>query len=177
MPALQRADLELLRPTARMREPDVEEVLKEINGCDRRRSAQLRRRLRRPEGRRLHRVRLLDLLRRLPERRRTERDEREPQRRLRPRLGLRLAARPPHPLQPRLGASRRHAVERAQEAGLVGRGRSASGPGYDVPDFTQDKRARLSAGDRTRGGDEALAGDAPFIMHPDGWAGSGCQRA
>ena len=48
--------------------------------------------------------------------------------------------------------------------------------GLDVPDFTKGKRPDHPADD-SKGGDEALAGDAPFIMHPDGvgwlWVPSG----
>jgi formate dehydrogenase major subunit len=48
--------------------------------------------------------------------------------------------------------------------------------GDDIPDFTRGKRPDF-AGDESRGGDEALPGDAPFIMHPDGvgwlWVPSG----
>jgi formate dehydrogenase major subunit len=48
--------------------------------------------------------------------------------------------------------------------------------GDDVPDFTKTKRPD-SPGDEEKGGDEALRGDAPFIMHPDGvgwlWVPSG----
>ena len=39
--------------------------------------------------------------------------------------------------------------------------------GDDVADFTKAKRPD-SKGDPGKGGDEALPGDAPFIMHPDG---------
>jgi formate dehydrogenase major subunit len=39
--------------------------------------------------------------------------------------------------------------------------------GDDVADFTKKKRPDAK-GDPGKGGDEALAGDAPFIMHPDG---------
>jgi formate dehydrogenase major subunit len=39
--------------------------------------------------------------------------------------------------------------------------------GDDVADFTKKKRPDAKA-DPAKGGDEALAGDAPFIMHPDG---------
>jgi formate dehydrogenase major subunit len=39
--------------------------------------------------------------------------------------------------------------------------------GDDVPDFTRAKRPDTK-GDPGKGGDEALPGDAPFIMHPDG---------
>ncbi|HEY8132768.1 MAG TPA: molybdopterin dinucleotide binding domain-containing protein, partial [Thermoanaerobaculia bacterium] len=48
--------------------------------------------------------------------------------------------------------------------------------GDDVPDFTKKKRPDF-AGDPEKGGDEALRGDAPFIMHTDGvgwiWVASG----
>jgi len=39
--------------------------------------------------------------------------------------------------------------------------------GDDVADFTKGKRPDAK-GDPAKGGDEALPGDAPFIMHPDG---------
>ncbi len=48
--------------------------------------------------------------------------------------------------------------------------------GDDVPDFTKTKRPDHRP-EADRGGDEALPGDAPFIMHPDGagwlWVPSG----
>src|SRR5437867_5187708 len=48
--------------------------------------------------------------------------------------------------------------------------------GDDVPDFTKKKRPDFK-GDPEKGGDEALRGDAPFIMHTDGvgwiWVASG----
>lgn len=48
--------------------------------------------------------------------------------------------------------------------------------GDDVPDFTRGK-APDYPGDEEKGGDEALPGTAPFIMHPDGagwiWVASG----
>jgi len=48
--------------------------------------------------------------------------------------------------------------------------------GNDVPDFTKEKRPDFP-GDVEKGGDEALPGDAPFIMHPEGvgrlWVPSG----
>ena len=48
--------------------------------------------------------------------------------------------------------------------------------GDDVPDFTKTKRPDYP-GDEEKGGDEALPGDAPFIMHSDGagwiWVPSG----
>src|SRR5438093_931059 len=74
------------------------------------------------QGRRIHRLRLLDLLRRL---RRRSQPGRPPQARRRAGLGgcpvgLGLASEPAHPLQPRLRRPGRQAVERAQGAGLVG---------------------------------------------------------
>ena len=48
--------------------------------------------------------------------------------------------------------------------------------GNDVPDFTKSKRPDFP-GEKDKGGDEALPGDAPFIMHPEGvgrlWVPSG----
>ena len=48
--------------------------------------------------------------------------------------------------------------------------------GDDVPDFTRGKRPDYR-GDESKSGDEALPGDAPFILHPDGlgwlWVPSG----
>ena len=89
----------------------------------RRRHRQGRRQLPRAQGRRLHRLRLLDLLRRL-------RGRGEPGRAphaalgagpVRRRVGLDVAREPPRALQPRLGGPGRQAVERAEEARVVGR--------------------------------------------------------
>lgn len=48
--------------------------------------------------------------------------------------------------------------------------------GYDVPDFTKKKRPDYQPPENAQG-DDALAGDKPFIMHPDGfgwiWVASG----
>src|SRR6185369_240968 len=48
--------------------------------------------------------------------------------------------------------------------------------GDDVPDFTKKKRPDYAGGE-DKDGDDALPGDAPFIMHPDGmgwiWVPSG----
>ncbi len=78
------------------------------------------RRLPRAQGRRLDRLRLLDLRRLL----RLGRGEQMPPPRaarpVRARLGIRVAERPAHHLQPRQRAARRPALERAQEARLVG---------------------------------------------------------
>jgi formate dehydrogenase major subunit len=48
--------------------------------------------------------------------------------------------------------------------------------GHDTPDFTKDKAPDYKPGKNAEG-DDALAGDQPFIMHPDGvgwiWVASG----
>ena len=54
------------------------------------------------------------------------------------RVGLRLAAQPPRPVQPRLGRPRGPAVVGAEEAHLVGR-ESRRWVGHDEPDFEPDK--------------------------------------
>jgi len=55
-------------------------------------------------------------------------------------------------------------------------GKKGEWVGNDVADFTKGK-APDYPGDADKGGDEALRGDAPFIMHPDGvgwiWVPSG----
>jgi hypothetical protein len=124
------------------------------------------------ELRRLDRLRLLDLLRRLRPGRREPGRRREPQRPLRPRLGLRLARRPAHPLQPRERRPRRHALERAQEAGLVGRGRRAKWTGHDVPDFTpQAARYRRRRRRRRRAPPPATRRSSCTTT---GWGGCSC---
>jgi formate dehydrogenase major subunit len=49
--------------------------------------------------------------------------------------------------------------------------------GHDVADFTRGKAPDYRPDGDDKGGDEALAGDAPFLMHPDGvgwlWVPSG----
>src|SRR5204863_57553 len=54
-------------------------------------------------------------------------------------------------------------------AEIDGDGRAARrrAAGDDVPDFTKSKSPK-ARGSKSKGGDEALPGDAPFIMHPDG---------
>src|SRR5438270_3511341 len=66
-----------------------------------------------------HDLRLLDLLRRLWKRR-EQSEQARAARTIRTWMGLRLAARSTDSLQPLLGASRRRAVERAEETRLVG---------------------------------------------------------
>ena len=83
------------------------------------------------------------------------------------RLGLRLAAQPPHPVQPRLGGPRGPAVVGAQEAGLVGHASSAGGSAStsrtSTPSKPPDYRPPPGAT-----GMAAIAGNQPFIMKPDG---------
>ena len=92
------------------------------------------------EERRVHRVRLLDLLRRV--RRRGQPVDAPPSRPgagpRRRRVGLGVADEPPGPLQPGLRRPRGQAVERAQEADLVGRQR-----------LDRRRRARLPGRHRT----------------------------
>ena len=68
-------------------------------------------------------MRLLDLLRRVSPAGRESRSCAGRRRSVRPRMGLRVAGRSPHPLQPRVRAARRTAVERGEEARVVGRAR------------------------------------------------------
>jgi formate dehydrogenase major subunit len=82
------------------------------------------------------------------------------------RLGILVAVRSPHPLQPRVGAARRAPWSERQEARVVGSGQR-EWTGLDTPDFAQDEGARLRARLQEHGC-EGLRGDAPFIMHPDG---------
>ena len=90
-----------------------------------RRSQQAPRRVRRAQGRRLHHVRLVDLLRGLSRPGQVParaagggpgRSARRPAH-----VGLGVAGQPPHHVQPRLGRSQGSALERAEEVGVVGR--------------------------------------------------------
>ena len=82
-------------------------------------------------------------------------------------LGIRLARRPSHPLQPRLRAARRRAMERSERSSCGGTRKNASGPAW-TSRLHEDQAAGLQA-DRQQGqADEALDGDKPFILHPDG---------
>ena len=115
-------------------EPDLEKVLQEINGYrlneidPRTGQAAPGERLLRAEGRRLDGVRLLDLQRRLPRAGPQPGARAQAHRQPAPAgVGLRLAAQPPRPVQPRLGRPRGPALVGAQEARLVGRRDSAAG--------------------------------------------------
>ena len=57
-----------------------------------------------------------------------------------PELGVLLAGQPAHPLQPRLGRSRRQAVGSERKLYIVWDGTQWTG--YDVPDYRADHRAR-----------------------------------
>ena len=104
-----------------LEEPSAEAVLHEINGYTVA-TTKAGGRLHVVEGRRLYRVRLLDLLRRYRGRRQ---HDCAPQAALGAelgcaRVGVGVAAQPPYPLQPRFGGSGRQTVVRAKAAGLVG---------------------------------------------------------
>ena len=75
----------------------------------------------------------------------------------RARLGLRVAGRSPHPLQPRVGETGRHAVERAQEAGVVGCSAPASGRARR-PRLHRDEASRLPARRQARAATRRCAG-------------------
>ena len=107
-------------------EPSAEEVLQEINGRDLA-TGELVPELRGAQGRRQHGVRGVDLLRRVQGRRQpgAPADARRPARARRvgvARVGVGVAAEPPHPLQPRERRPGGQAVVGAQALRLVGRG-------------------------------------------------------
>ena len=176
----ERADLGLLRPKGAHGEPDVEEILQEING----RTVADGKLVTgfgdsKDDGSTACGCWIYSGV--YPatgeQSRRTNAQSRDC---LRARLGLCVASRSPHPLQPRVGAARRAAVERAKEAGLVGRS-TARVDRARLAGLHEDEAAG-SIGRRTDAeGDDALAGDKPFIMHPDGvgwiWVPSGLQTA
>ena len=85
----------------------------------------------------------------------------------RPRVGLGVAGEPAHPLQPRLGRSRRAGRGRSASATSGGTRSEGEWTGHDVPDFTPDKRPDYEPA-RGRHGPDALRGDEPFIMQADG---------
>ena len=121
--------------------------------------------------RRLHGLRLLDLLRRL-------------RRRDQPggpaqawsgaelggqRVGLGLAGQPAHPLQPGVGGSRRPPVERTQGPGVVGRSATASGPATTFLTLLRP-RHRGTARRPMPAAAAALSGTDAFVMQADGKA-------
>ena len=121
------------------------------------------------EGRRLDRVRLLDLLRLLCGRRSTRPPAASPapsSRWVAPEWGWAWPANRRHPLQPRVGRPGRQAVVGAQALRLVGRGAGAW-TGEDVPDFVPDKRPDYVPPDGARRRMRSPA-TTPFIMQADG---------
>ena len=126
------------------REPDVEAVLKEINGYDVATGRPLDGFTElRSDGSTASR--LLDLLRHLQGRRqpgaapRPRRHARRGRARVTG-VGVGVAGQPPHPLQPRLRRPGGQAVVGAQEATSGGTRTTEKWTGYDVPDFPVDKR-------------------------------------
>ena len=132
-------------------------------------------RLHEAQGRRLHHLRLLDLLRRVlrrgqpggaPQaRQRAELD--------RPRVGLGLAGEPAHPVQPRVRRPGRQAVERAQGP-VWWDADEGKWTGHDVPDFVPDKAPSYRP---PRGRDRAggARGHRP-VHHAGRRQGAGCTR-
>ena len=108
----------------------------------------------------IDRVRVLDLQRRVPEPAATAPASASVTRQSAAAgLGLRLAAQPPHHVQPRVGRSRGQAVVGAEEAHLVGRRSRSGGSAPTSP--TSSPTSRRTIG-RRRGhtGMDAIAGDA-----------------
>ena len=129
-------------------EPDAHAVLREINGWGP--DGNCARRVHEAQGRRLDRVRLLDLLRRV-------RGRAEPCRAPqagrgaelgRARMGLGVAGEPPHALQPRVGRPRRASRGASARSTSGGMRSKREWTGDDVPDFIADKAAGLRAARR-----------------------------
>ncbi len=140
----------------------------------RRRQAGLR--VRRAQGRRLDRVRLLDLLRRLQGLGQPGPAAR-PRRRAGPRgrlglarVGLRLADEPAHPLQPRLGQARTARPWSERKKYVWWDAEEGKWTGYDVPDFPVDKAPDYRPESDDAQGMDAISGAEPFMMMADGRA-------
>ena len=165
--------------TARQREPDVEDVLREINGYDVATGEPVAG-FAAARGRRLDRVRLLDLLRRLRRRRQPGPPARPGRCRRRGRLGLArvgvgVAGQPAHALQPRLAPTPRASRGRSARSYVWWDEAQEKWTGYDVPDFPVDKPPGLPRRRTTREGMDAIAGDRP--VHHDGRRPrAGCSR-
>ena len=148
-------------------EPSADAVLREISGWDADGQAGLR--LHRAEGRRLDRLRLLDLLRLL-------RRRRQPDRRAASRAASRAGSRPSG-----AGRGRRTAASSTTAPPPIpteSRGRSARSyvwwdagegkwTGDDVPDFKADMPPDYVPPEGAEA-EDALRGDEPFIMQADG---------
>ena len=152
-------------------EPDAEKVLAEINGYDvgRRRA---RAGLRAAQERRLHRLRLLDLLRRV----RRRRQHGPPARagRHRHAEGGWCRASGAGPGRPTAGSSTTappptRTASRGRSARSTSGGTSEKWTGYDVPDFPVDKPPDYRP-DPDAEGMDAIGGADPFIMMADGRA-------
>ena len=121
-----------------------------------------------PQERRIDGMRLLDLLRCL------SRGRTQPARTSASR-GTASATAGDSPGPP-TAASSTTAPRRGPTATRGASARSSSGgteapaqwTGLDVPDFTRKQAARLRAAARRGSGDDALPGDAPFLLHQDG---------
>ena len=158
------------RRTGEIDEPDAEAVLARDQRLGRRRRAAVV--LHGAEGRRLDRVRLLDLLRLLRRRRQPDRPAQGPGREqgwVAPEWGWAW------PANRRILYNRASADpdgspwSRAQALRVVGRTSSGSGPATTSPDFKADKAPDYDAARRRRGRRRAR-GDDPFIMQADGKA-------
>ena len=161
-------------------EPDAEEVLRRINGyhLD---TGELVADYRHLKADGSHVVGLLDLHRGVQGRGEPLRAAR---RRPRRQVGLVLAAGPPRALQPGLGRSGREAVERAQEAGLVGRRRPPLGgrrhprlprrpPARPRPTAaTPSARPRCAATTRS----SSKPTGRPGCSRPTAWSTGPCRR-
>ncbi len=122
------------------------------------------------EGRRLHRVRLLDLLRLLPGRHQQDGStEAALGAKLGgSRVGLGVAAQPPDSLQPRFGRSGGKALVRAQKA-VWWDEQKQKWTGYDDPDFIVERPPSYRPSKDAQG-IETISGDRS-IRHAGGWQG------
>ena len=169
-------------------EPEAEAILAEINGWktapesenapgvvknrDKDRPPaprQATRRLPQAQGRRFDRLRLLDLHRLL----RFGRGEQVPPpraaRTLRARLGFRVAERPAHHLQPRQRATPTASRGANAKNSSGGTKKQANGPATTCPIFRRTRNPVIPPEPGAKGLD-AIAGDAPFMLHADGRA-------
>ena len=124
----------------------------------------------RAAGRRLDRLRLLDLLAASTPTASTRPTRRKPGSRAelgRARVGLGVARQPPHPLQPGLGRPGGQPVVGAQAVRVVGR-RGGALDRARRPRLPGDHAARLRPARRTPTAEKALAATSPFIMQADG---------
>ena len=125
----------------------------------------------RAQGRRLHRLRLLDLLRRV---RRRREPGRPPQARTGSRAGWHAEWGWAWPANRRILYNRASADpdgkpwSERKKLRLVGRGRRASGPATTCRTSRRPSRRRTGPEQRTPRAPEALRGDDPFIMQADG---------